>query len=371
MASFYDDRVLDYARMVPKRVTFHDMLRFDPRSGNMTVHDLIHSARLVHDTMPIRIARRILDMHNLPYGIMMNSNMQIVYDFFQRSFIHLIEFPEIFTPEQETKLTEFLPGLLGSHMLPILAKASKEILSVQEAPELSRFLDIALSSRISRRILAEHHVALHTQFYAKEKNINSIGILSLACDPVEIVNRTFLQAQRICRSYYGCSPKLEFLHTKTPSKFPYIPSHLEYILLELFKNSLRATIEQTPFDKRQDALPPIQVAIFSGEDEVTIKVIDQGGGIPPEKLAHVWKYAYTTVKADDTHDGIGSLGAESKPMAGEGFGLPMARIYAQYFGGDMTMQSVHGYNTEVYIRLKHLDPDLNSRQLSDPDSREH
>ena len=43
-------------------------------------------------------------------------------------------------------------------------------------------LDLMLSSRISRRILAEHHVALHTQFYSAEKNPNIIGILSLACD---------------------------------------------------------------------------------------------------------------------------------------------------------------------------------------------
>ena len=49
---------------------------------------------------------------------------------------------------------------------------------------------------------------------------------------------------------------------------------------------------------RQFSLPPIQVSIFSGAEEVTIKVADQGGGIPPEKLARVWDYAYTTVRQD-------------------------------------------------------------------------
>lgn len=42
-------------------------------------------------------------------------------------------------------------------------------------------------------------------------------------------------------------------------------------------------------------------------------------------------------------------------MAGEGFGLPMARNYARYFGGDISLQSMQGHGTEVFIRLAHLD----------------
>ena len=49
-------------------------------------------------------------------------------------------------------------------------------------------------------------------------------------------------------------------------------------------------------------------------------------------------------------------------MAGEGFGLPMSRQYARYFGGDLTMHSVYGLGTDVYIRLRHLHPDFSWRE---------
>lgn len=77
----------------------------------------------------------------------------------------------------------FSSGLLSNAQMPTLAKAAKEIMSKGPQPELRKFLDISLSSRIGRRILAEHHVAIHSQFYAPEKHPNVIGILSLACDP--------------------------------------------------------------------------------------------------------------------------------------------------------------------------------------------
>jgi C4-dicarboxylate-specific signal transduction histidine kinase len=41
-------------------------------------------------------------------------------------------------------------------------------------------------------------------------------------------------------------------------------------------------------------------------------------------------------------------------MAGLGFGLPMTRVYAEYFGGGLEMATMHGYGTDVYLRLNHI-----------------
>lgn len=52
------------------------------------------------------------------------------------------------------------------------------------------------------------------------------------------------------------------------------------------------------------------------------------------------------------------------PMAGLGFGLPMARVYAEYLGGALDMATMHGYGTDVYLRLNHLgDKVENQRKL--------
>jgi pyruvate dehydrogenase kinase 2/3/4 len=53
--------------------------------------------------------------------------------------------------------------------------------------------------------------------------------------------------------------------------------------------------------------------------------------------------------ADDLKDfGI------STPLAGLGYGLPIARNYARCFEGDLTLMSMEGYGTDSYIYLPRL-----------------
>ncbi|CRK22768.1 hypothetical protein BN1723_012768 [Verticillium longisporum] len=42
------------------------------------------------------------------------------------------------------------------------------------------------------------------------------------------------------------------------------------------------------------------------------------------------------------------------PMAGFGYGLPISRLYARYFGGDLKLISMEGYGTDVYLHLNRL-----------------
>eukprot|EP01079_Euglenida_sp_SAG-EU17-18_P003690 gene3690-686_t len=39
------------------------------------------------------------------------------------------------------------------------------------------------------------------------------------------------------------------------------------------------------------------------------------------------------------------------PLAGTGFGLPVSRLYTRYFGGDLQMETLPGYGTNVYLYL--------------------
>lgn len=38
-----------------------------------------------------------------------------------------------------------------------------------------------------------------------------------------------------------------------------------------------------------------------------------------------------------------------------GFGLPTSRAYAEYLGGSVSIQSMQGIGTDVYLRLRHID----------------
>lgn len=77
----------------------------------------------------------------------------------------------------------------------------------------------------------------------------------------------------------------------------------------------------------------------------------------------MWNYGYTTVDSDDLCQGSASfasgLALPQTKMAGLGFGLPLSRLHARYFGGNIEVVNVQGYGVDVYLNLKLFeDPDL-------------
>ncbi len=50
-------------------------------------------------------------------------------------------------------------------------------------------------------------------------------------------------------------------------------------------------------------------------------------------------------------------------MAGLGFGLKLARLYATYFGGSLHLYSMHGYGTDVYLRLSKIGDQLEQLEI--------
>ena len=117
-------------------------------------------------------------------------------------------------------------------------------------------------------------------------------------------------------------------------------------MLELLKNSMRATVDWHGIDANY---PPIKVVIADGKDneDVVIKVSDEGGGIPRSNMKKIWSYLFTT--ADPSiQEGMVAFNENvdhsvDSPLAGLGYGLPISRSYARYFGGDLSLMSMEGY----------------------------
>jgi pyruvate dehydrogenase kinase 2/3/4 len=70
-----------------------------------------------------------------------------------------------------------------------------------------------------------------------------------------------------------------------------------------------------------------------------MQVSDEGGGIPRSGLPRIFTYLYSTAKNPPDMD----CPSEGVTMAGYGYGLPISRLYARYFGGDLQIISMEGY----------------------------
>jgi len=108
-------------------------------------------------------------------------------------------------------------------------------------------------------------------------------------------------------------------------------------------------------------LPPIKVVVVEGKEDITIKISDEGGGIPRSAIPLIWTYMYTTMENQGIDQDFQSTDFRA-PMAGFGYGLPLSRLYARYFGGDLRLISMEGYGTDVYIHLNRLSSSMEPLQ---------
>ncbi|KAM0557960.1 hypothetical protein ACHAPJ_005124 [Fusarium lateritium] len=320
----------------------------------------------------------------------------------------------ISTPEDEIRFTNVLAELVATHTdtIPILAKGFLESRRYISPEEVTKFLDQHLRARIGTRLIAEQHIALHFSSQPHfdprasptpcPEHPSYIGVIDTALRPAQTVESCSGFVADICELRYGVRPLL-YIHGEPETTFAFVPMHLEYIVTELLKNAFRATIENKSNepvivtiapepalrkDSSASSNPPVQdqdspaavgqpskddggansnngsiVPLDDNAPGVTIRIRDRGGGIPPEVSPNIWSYSFTTF-SDDVDDfpgdGNGSDGLTAisnantggSSIAGLGYGLPLSRAYAEYFGGGIAVQSLYGWGTDVYLRLK-------------------
>jgi len=239
----------------------------------------------------------------------------------------------------------------GAHEIRTLMKT--DINGFAEMHDVQKRLDDFYMSRIGIRMLIGQYLALKKP----PTDPNMIGLVSQNASPYDIAMQVINDAAYMCTRTHGDAPEVT-IHGRTDLHFPYVPSHISYMLLELLKNSMRATVEAHGIDK----MPPIRIIIADGEDneDVVIKVSDEGGGIRRSNMPRIWSYLFTTADPrildqmlDTSGDSLRDFDTAS-PLAGLGYGLPISRNYARYFGGELTIMSMEGYGTDSFIYLPRL-----------------
>ena len=343
---------------------------------------LIQFASFLRKEIPIRLAHRIQDLDNVPIMRDMNA-VQAVKGIYIQSFLELIDHPPIQSTSDEESFATNLEQLYTKHsnVLVQMAKGAYELREKIRAGEIQvpvrepspeeeeakslldmssssneassaetkilntsfermrdshQFLDRFYMSRIGIRVLAGQYLAMR-----QEPQKDYIGMICQKTSPQEVVRKAADDAIGVCQRKYGQSPRVD-ITGRLDLVFPYIPTYMHYILLELLKNALRATAEH----HRTKPLPPVKVVIADGMDneDVVVKIADEGGGIARSQIDKIWSYLYTTAGSSlQEAVFLGKDHSKISPIAGLGYGLPISRSYCRYFGGDIDLMSMHGH----------------------------
>jgi len=134
-----------------------------------------------------------------------------------------------------------------------------------------------------------------------------------------------------------------------------VPIHLRGIFREILRNSMRATAWEA--NVRGVDPKPVRVKLRAGAFGIFVTVSDHGGGIAD--LAQTWKWGPVQGRLDGSLSSFEEDDDEADdphPSAlPTGFGLPLARLTARYFGGDVRLQTLVGYGTNAYIHIPQLE----------------
>jgi len=347
-----------YSKFNPSPVSILQFLEF----GRSTNTD--HSYLFMRKEIPVRLANIMKELELLPDELQQQQNCSLTQDLYVQSFQELLRFETVpNTPSVKEEFTKCLQTIRQRHKdeVSTMAEAVMQMKYQQDKEHLHTirmqnciqyFLDRLYMSRISIHMLINQHSIIH----GDEAPLSPfhVGSIDPDCNVARIVGDAYNSAAFLCDQTYLHSPRmeLEVLNTEDHSTrvhTKYIPAHLYHIVFELFKNALRATVEAHE-DKFE--LPPVRALVVKSKDDVSIKISDQGGGIPRCETKQLFSYLYTTATTPTiSTDAAGSVSA---PLAGLGYGLPLSRLYARYLHGDVTLTSCHGYGTDVNLYMRAL-----------------
>ncbi|KAA8910536.1 dehydrogenase kinase [Sphaerosporella brunnea] len=365
-----EEELIKLASRPLRPLTLADLIRFG--RPPLSPKSLLASARFTRENLPVRLSRRILALRNLPFIIVSNPHVSQIFDNYRQSLRAIIASPlHPTTPAEEHKFTETLTDIVKTHSntIPTLARGFLECRRYTTPAEVTSFLDQHLRERIGTRLMAEQHIALHLASTTSPEEAAAhtaiqdlggdastyIGTIDTALQPARLIHSCSSFVGDICELRYGVRPQI-VIDGDPDVRFPYIPVHLEYIATELLKNAFRATVEAGATD-------PVRITIAKDpySEGISMRVRDRGGGISPDDFPNIWSYSFTTFSnaGDENEDdalgrfntGVASVG-DGSSIAGLGYGLPLSRAYAEYFGGSLQVQSAYGWGTDVYLKLK-------------------
>lgn len=376
---FYQTSVADWCKKQQRQVSLRQLAFF---GRNLTEERIMMSANFVREELPIRIAHRLEIMQRMPYRILSNPRLTSIYERYYLGFEKMRRIPRITNMKDNEKFCSFLSNLLDVHnnvvadlLLGVMEAVSRG--DVHDPDRVDQFVRGMLSSRISRRVLAEQHISLSNSFLQgntnDDKDQSYVGEVFLQCTASDIIDTALKNMAHVIPAPL---PEVK-LEGNTEASFPYIQSHMNFIVTEVLRNSMEAC-------KRTGTKEPILVSVSSTKENVFIRISDQGGGLTHEALGSLWTFAKPYSSHQVAEEVMTKLWPTEEPETNKrtpsaspslqtltlrdsgvhlGIGLPLARVYLEYWGGTIELHSLEGYGCDTLIRISRLGTMLENLNL--------
>jgi len=339
----------EYAAMQTTRVTIDWFMGY----GDKRIYSEEQSYRFLKEEVAIRLAHMISQLQYLPVPIRDNVKTQWTIEKYCQSFREIMEYKD--KNPNPAVMRDFMACLTTfkdrhkdtvENIAQAVGSLKEREKDNEKTPQYSEFfrrihwiLNRLLKSRIGIHLITDHHL----EVYGKSRRAPySIGIIKPLCDMRSILDDAKAVATLEIENIYMACPKVEIeIHNNVqcgvPPRGQCVPDHLSKCFSEVLKNAMRATIEHHR-DKKPEDLPVIKALVCQSNDDFTIGISDQGGGMARDLVSQAFYYHHSKWMAPSENN-------EEAP----GMGLGLAKLYARYFGGDLRVVSMEGYGTTVYI----------------------
>ncbi|ESP03088.1 hypothetical protein LOTGIDRAFT_111147 [Lottia gigantea] len=346
-----------YSQYNPMPLSMKNFIDFGNKTGCQEA-----SFQFLRKELPVRMANIMKEIKLLPDHLLTMPSVRLVMSWYEQSFRELIQFENIDDKAGLTDFTDRLIQIRNRHTNVVETMAQgilelKETHGIDDNTEnrIQYFLDRFYMSRISIRMLINQHTLLFGNEIGHHPR--HVGSIDPNCNVLHVVQDAFENARFLCEQYYLLCPELDITcklsnKVKDGDSIVYVPSHLYHMLFELFKNAMRAVVEH---HSNETEVPKLNVMVVKGEEDLSIKLSDEGGGVPRSKTDLLFQYMYSTAPQPSRSD------SGSAPLAGYGYGLPLSRLYARYFHGDLILNSFEGFGTDAIVYLKVLSNEANER----------
>lgn len=324
----------NYSKKKPTPIKLTNLINY---SNHVNKHQTIVRTQFIHKELPIRISKRIIELNKLPYDLLRLNSMEKVYNMYNDTFRYLIESKYPTDIESSKDYSKLLKKLKSNHSninheiaTALMTYSKLYKYSAKEEKNINDILYNFYNSRLSIRFL----ITQHLEIVQKKKDF---GLINKNCRPDLIIKDCILNIEQVSFLVYKKIPKIK-LNIENDINLIYIDSHIQYIVTEILKNSLRAIME----NNRSDTI--IDVSIKNGKEDLIIKISDKGLGFNRKMINRIFNFTYTTANIENYIE-------KKTYIAGYGHGLGLSKIYTNYFGGDLIICPFEGVGTDVYIYL--------------------